>query len=76
MGIAEISRWESVHSIIKQVHQEPKDPVRLLFGIHVDDVESTLLREVEAEHSEEEEEVETPEAREESEVPHTSTRSL
>lgn len=76
MGITEISRWESVHSIIKQIHQDPKDPVRLLFGIHVDDVESTLLREVEAEHSEEEEEVETPEVREESEVPHTSTRSL
>jgi len=73
MGIAEISRWESVHSIVKQVQMDPKDPVKLLFGIHVDDVEATLLRE-ETESSDSEEE--RPDLGEEPGIPHTSTRSL
>lgn len=75
MGIAEISRWDSVHSIIRQIKAEPGDPVRLLFGVHPDDVESTLQTEVEEQSEDDEEGEMTPEVGDGSD-PQFATKSI
>ena len=75
LGSAEISKWESVHSIVRRIREEPGDSVQLLFGIHVDDVESTLVTEVEGEQSEYEEGEGTPDVADYPDSAHFPTNS-
>lgn len=69
MGISELSRWESVETIIEVLQQQECDPVTMLFGSHPDDVESTLQTEHLLSHSEDEDDLPLEEAEESKDAP-------